>query len=68
MFPDWPGDEAAREHDFAPKDEEGKDIEFTDETVITLPPSFHEFERDDIQWLRPHEFLREVAIERELLR
>ena len=68
MFPDWPGDEAAREHDFAPKDEEGKDIEFTDETSIYLPPSFHEFEKDDIQWLRPREFLREVAIERELLR
>lgn len=68
VFPDWPGDEAAREHDFSLKDEEGNDVEYEDETPISLPPSFQEFEKDEIQWLRPRDFLREVAIERELQR
>ena len=36
--------------------------------MIHLPPSFHEFEKQEIQWLRPEEYLREIAYENEAQR
>ena len=48
-FPEWPGNDEAKGHDFTAgceKNEEGEIIPWTDETQIYLPPSFAEFMRD----------------------
>ncbi len=46
--------------------EDGTMNKFTDQTNIYLPPSFHEFEKSEIIWLRPEEYLREIAYETEV--
>lgn len=38
---------------------------FTDETMIHLPPSFHDFEPHEILWLRPDQYMKELAKERD---
>jgi len=50
MFPEWPGNEDAKTHDYTSgckKTEEGELIPFEDQSteVIALPPSFKEFVR-----------------------
>ena len=70
-FPEWPGNDEAKGHDFTAgceKNEEGEIIPWTDETQIYLPPSFAEFMRDKEHWLRPDEYIREVLAEQELTR
>lgn len=70
-FPEWPGNEEAKAHDFTTgceKTEDGEVLPFKDDTDICLPPSFAEFMRDKDHWLRPGEYLREVLAERELTR
>jgi len=70
-FPEWPGNEEAKNYDFTTgceKTESGDIVPFTDETPISLPPSFHEFMRDKNHWLRPDEYLREILAEQELTR
>ena len=70
-FPEWPGNEEAKNHDFSTgceKTEEGETIPYKDETEIFLPPSFKEFMRGEEHWLRPDEYLREVLAEQELTR
>lgn len=66
---EWPGNEDAKHHDFtkdAAKDENGHFVKYTDNTPIYLPPSFKDYEKDgEIQWLRPEEYLREIAYENE---
>ena len=55
-FPEWPGNEEARNHDFTTgcdKDEEGNAQPFVDNTEIHLPPSFKDHMRDTSIWLRP---------------
>lgn len=39
---------------------------FQDDTPIYLPPSFFDFERREITWRRPQEFLKLAAIENEM--
>lgn len=39
---------------------------FQDDTPIYLPPSFYDFERREITWRRPQEFLKLAAIENEM--
>lgn len=68
---EWPGNEEAKNNDFAKdahKDEHGHYTKYTDASQIYLPPSFHEFEKGsgEIQWLRPEEYLREIAFDNEL--
>lgn len=63
-FPEWPSNEEAKNHDFMQginKAEDGSIIKYTDDTTIYLPPSYHEFEKNEIVWLRPEEYLREIA-------
>ena len=70
-FPEWPGNEEAKTHDFTTgcdKNEEGEVQPFTDDFEIHLPPSFKEFMRDKNNWLRPDEYIREVLAEQELQR
>jgi len=70
-FPEWPGNEEAKNHDFMTgieKTEDGETIPFVDATEIFLPPSFKEFMRDKNHWLRPDEYLREILAEQELTR
>lgn len=58
-FPEWPAGDEAKTHDFMQgiqKQEDGSIIKFEDPTPIYLPPSYHEFEKSDIQWLRPEEY------------
>jgi len=67
-FPEWPGNEEAKNHDFSSgceKREDGEMSQFTDKTVIHLPPSFQEFMRDKNNWLRPDQYLREILAEQE---
>lgn len=60
-IPDWPGNEEAKNNDFA------KEEKFTDATQIHLPPSFLDFDKGgEIQWLRPEEYLREIAFDNEV--
>ena len=57
-FPEWPGNEEAKAHDFTTgceKTEDGEVLPFKDDTDICLPPSFAEFMRDKDHWLRPGE-------------
>lgn len=68
QFPEWPGNEDAKAHDFTTgctQNSEGQTESFKDETVLHLPPSFKEFMRDQDNWLRPHEYLREILAEQE---
>jgi hypothetical protein len=70
-FPDWPGNDDAKNHDFSTgceKNEDGDMMPFVDETEIYLPPSFKEFMRDKNHWLRPEEYIREVLYEKEIER
>ena len=70
-FPEWPGNEEAKAHDFATgcaKNDDGEAQPFRDETEIFLPPSFKEFMRDKSNWLRPGEYLREILADQELTR
>ncbi len=56
----------AKNHDYLAgigKDEDGNFIKYTDQTELYLPPSFTEFEKGEIQWLRPEEYLRELAFD-----
>lgn len=46
--------------------EDGTMQKFTDHSNINLPPSFKEFEKNEIIWLRPEEYLREIAYETEV--
>ena len=58
-YPDWTTNDDAKNHNFGLKDhlanalggEEAK--KFTDESKIYLPPSFHDYEKNEILWLRP---------------
>lgn len=59
VLDEWPGHEAAQEHDYSLKNEEGEDKEFEDPFEYTMPPSFADFERKKIRWLRPYEYLIE---------
>jgi len=71
VYPEWPGNDDAKTHDFTAgceKDEEGKVKPFVDETEINLPPSFKEFQRETKIWLRPVEYIREVLHEQEVNR
>lgn len=43
------------------KNEDGSVQKFVDNTQIYLPPSFKEFEKQEIVWLRPEEYLKEIA-------
>lgn len=66
-FPEW--NEDAKTHDFnsgCQKNEDGTLQKFTDNTTVYLPPSFHEYEKGEIQWLRPEEYLAEIAYDNEL--
>ena len=68
-FPEWPGNDEAKNHDFnsgCEKNADGDIVAFTDDTQIFLPPSFKEFMRDKNIWLRPEEYLREVLCEQEI--
>ena len=67
-IPEWPGNDEAKNNDFtkdAVKSEDGNFAKFEDHTKIYLPPSFTEFEKNDIHWLRPEEYLREIAYDNE---
>ena len=66
---EWPGNDEAKNNDFTKdcvKNDDGSWTKFEDHNKIYLPPSFHEFEKGEIQWLRPEEYLREIAYENEL--
>ena len=67
-FPEWPGNEEARQHDFTAKQYAvGRDGLFEDPSKIYLPPSFHEFMRGPEEiWLRPDEYIREIIHVQEL--
>ena len=66
---EWPGNEDAKANDFskdAHKGEDGHFAKYTDHSPIYLPPSYQEFDKtSEIQWLRPEEYLKEVAYENE---
>ena len=50
-FPEWANNEDAKNHDFAHgihKNEDGSFIKFEDNAPIYLPPSFKEFEKNEI--------------------
>lgn len=67
-FPEWNSNEEAKNHDFMSaiqKAEDGSIIKFEDKTSIYLPPSYHEYEKNQILWLRPEEYLREIAYDNE---
>lgn len=67
-FPEWPGNEEAKNYDFTTgceKNEEGMVTPYQDDTEIFLPPSFKEFMKDKKIWLRPDEYLREILCEQE---
>ena len=62
-FPEWPGNDEAKNHDFTSgceKDEDGTVHPFEDKTEIFLPPSFKDHMRDTNIWLRPDEYITEV--------
>jgi hypothetical protein len=66
---EWPGNDEAKNNDYTKdcvKNEDGTWSKFEDPNKMHLPPSFHEFEKGEIQWLRPDEYLREVAYENEI--
>ena len=68
QFPEWPGNEDAKTHDFTTgctTNAEGQAEPFVDETACHLPPSFKEFMRDQENWLRPVDYLREILAEQE---
>ena len=68
QFPEWPGNEEAKTHDFTTgctTNAEGQAEPYKDETALHLPPSFKEFMRDQDHWLRPQDYLREVLAEQE---
>ena len=66
QFPEWPGNEEAKNHDYTSgctTNEQGEQEPFKDEQPFFMPPSFKEFMRDEEHWLRPSEYLREVLAE-----
>ena len=46
--------------------EDGSIIKFEDPTQIALPPSFKEYEKGEILWLRPEDYMREIAYDNEM--
>lgn len=68
-FPEWTSNEEAKNHDFTQgvhKNEDGTSTKFEDNTSIYLPPSYGEYEKGQILWLRPEEYLREIAYDTEM--
>jgi hypothetical protein len=69
-FQEWPTNlDEVKNHDFMhgiQKNEDGSIIKFEDATPIALPPSYKEYEKGEIFWLRPEEYLREIAYDNEL--
>ena len=65
MFPEWPGNEDAKHHDFKAGFDGDESKRFTDDFTVYLPPSFKEFMRDQNNWLRPSEYIREIIHEEE---
>lgn len=50
-IPEWPGNEEAKNNDFtkdAPKGDDGQFLKYIDQTQIYLPPSYQEFEKNEI--------------------
>jgi hypothetical protein len=65
-YPEWPGNDEAKQHDFSSKkDANDNEILFEDSTKIYLPPSFKEFMRGEDIWLRPDAYIREILHEQE---
>jgi hypothetical protein len=51
VFKEWPGNDEAKNHDFEAeiqRDEEGNIQPFTDDWEMHLPPSFQEFEKNEV--------------------
>ena len=65
---EWPGNDEAKNNDFtkdAHKGDDGGYTKYVDNTPMHLPPSYQEFEKNEIQWLRPDEYLKEISFEHE---
>ena len=68
-LPEWNSNEEAKNHDFTTgceKNEDGTFKKFEDKTHIYFPPSFKDFEKGQYLWLRPEEYLREIAFDTEM--
>ena len=69
-FPEWPSNpEEVKNHDFMQgiqKNEDGSIIKFEDNFKVNLPPSYQEYEKNEILLLRPEEYLREIAYDQEM--
>lgn len=66
QFPEWPGNDEAKAHDFScKKDANDNEILYEDNFKFYLPPSFKEFMRDEDIWLRPDAYIREIIHEQE---
>lgn len=68
-IPEWPGNEEAKINDFTKdshKADENSHPKFTDNTKIFLPQSYADFEKNEILWLRPEEYLKEIAYDNEV--
>lgn len=50
------------------KNEDGTFTKFEDNTPIYLPPSYKDFEKNEILWVRPEEYLREIAFDNEMVK
>ena len=77
MLPEWPGNEEAKTHDFKAgfqQDDDGNWSKFTEPEpengvgAYHLPPSFNYFTKEDTQWVRPEEYIREILYENEVQR
>ena len=77
VLPEWPGNDEAKTHDFtagAEKDEEGNWKKYTEPApqdgvgAYHFPPSFKYYTKEDAQWKRPEEYIREILYENEVQR
>jgi hypothetical protein len=77
VLPEWPGNEEAKTHDFKAgfeQVEEGVWTKFEaplsveDQPQFYFPPSFKYYLKDDAQWMRPEEYIREILYEEEVQR
>jgi len=46
--------------------EEGEKQKFVDDTPIYFPPSFKDYEKGEMKWLRPEEYLLELRFDEEI--